>query len=155
MHLPYLLFYLGDASFGLPASVVAEVIADAELVRVPGTDASVAGVTFVRGRVFAVIDGAKLLGFPTQVYGPQSRVILLSHAGIEAGLLVSRTSDLVPLETDQLDPLPETLGGVAGTGARRVALGVVSRMVDEAFAGTTLLDATRVLGLAKERACAV
>ena len=153
MHLPYLLFYLGDVSFGLPASIVAEVIAGAELVRVPGTDPSVAGVTFVRGRVFAVIDGARLLGLPTPTYGAQRRVILLSHGGIEAGLLVSRTSDLVQFEAEELDPLPETLGGVQGTGARRVALGVVSRMVDEHFAGTTLLDAGRVLDLARERAC--
>jgi chemotaxis signal transduction protein len=150
---PFLLFYVGDSCFGIDAERVAEVIADAEIVRVPGVDASVAGVTFVRGRVFAVIDTAQLLGIP-QPPEQDRRVLLVSAAGLEAGLLVTRTGDLALVALDELDPVPEGAAPGGIEAARKLALGVVSRMTDEELAGTTLLDAESLLGVAKERACA-
>lgn len=150
---PFLIFFVGESRFGIDASMVAEVIANAEIVRVPGVDATVAGITFVRGRVFAVLDTARLLGLeadaPERIRS--GRVMLVSVAGLEAGLLVTRTGDIATFSTESLDPMPlERLG----SAERRVALGVVAHGTDDKLAGTTLLDGELLLGAAKERACA-
>jgi chemotaxis signal transduction protein len=147
---PFLLFYVGGSCFALEAAMVHEVLTEVALVRVPGVDPSVAGVTFVRGRVHAVLDTARLLGLAEEP-SALDRVLLVAAAGIEAGLLVTRTGDLTPLDLEKLAPLPAELAGIPGT--ERVAMGVVSQDYDGNLVGITVLDGESLLRVAKERAC--
>lgn len=103
----------GGARLALPMSAVGEVGRPPGLTRVPGLPAWVAGVANWRGRVLAVVDLAPLLGVPPAEAGRRARLVVLSHEGVTAALLVSAVDGTVVVDPAAVEPPLAHLAGPA------------------------------------------
>lgn len=116
----FLLFRIGDESFGLPIDAVQEVaVLPPRLTPLPKAPAFVQGVMNVRGQVIPVIDQARRFnGAP--VTGAKPRVIVVRIGELTAGFIVDAVSQVVQPASDALRPAPD-LGSEGARVFDRVA----------------------------------
>jgi twitching motility protein PilI len=82
-------FRLGNERFVAPRDEVREITAcPTSLARVPGAKGWVAGLTSIRGQLLTVIDLKAYLGGGITRLGRDSRVLVINHRELGAGLLV-------------------------------------------------------------------
>lgn len=82
-------FRLGDERFLAPRDEIREIVAcPAALARVPGAKDWVAGLISIRGQLLTVIDLKAFLGGGATRLGRDSRVLVINHRELGAGLLV-------------------------------------------------------------------
>lgn len=82
-------FRLGGTRFLAPRDEVREITTvPATLARVPGTKDWVAGLTSIRGQLLTVVDLNAFLGGARTVVGRDSRILVINHRELSAGLLV-------------------------------------------------------------------
>ncbi len=120
---------LGGARYAVDLAAVAEVVVVPAVTRVPGAPDWLAGVVNWRGRVLAVVDLRPLVGVVPAPVTRSARVVVLSSADVEAGLLVEEVSGLLDT-TGTVAPVPPTvapavaalLDGTVDTGSGPVAL---------------------------------
>lgn len=106
---------LGGSRFALPMEAVAEVGRLPGFTRVPGTPPWVAGVANWRGRVLGVLDLRPLLDLPMEP-GSRSRgarLVVLSNAGVQVGVLADGVDGVLDVDGDQLEPTLVTLSAEA------------------------------------------
>ena len=123
-------FMLGDASFGVDALLVQEVVKVGEITRVHGAAAGVIGVRNLRGRIVTVVDMARHLGLGCVTPGPESRLLIMEADGEAVGFLVDLVTDANALDRERIGPLPASLDpalrsqlcGVWRDGDRLIAL---------------------------------
>ncbi|EJL26228.1 chemotaxis signal transduction protein [Novosphingobium sp. AP12] len=116
----FLLFRIGEESFGLPIDAVQEVaLLPPRLTPLPKAPAFVQGVMNVRGQVIPVIDQARRFnGVP--VVGSKARVIVVRIGELTAGFTVDAVSQVVQPSADALRPAPD-LGSEGARVFDRVA----------------------------------
>ena len=123
-------FMLGDASFGVDALLVQEVVKVGDITRVHGAAAGVVGIRNLRGRIVTVVDMARHLGLGCVTPGPDSRLLIMEADGEAVGFLVDLVTDANALARERIGPLPASLDpalrshlrGVWREGDRLVAL---------------------------------
>ena len=82
-------FRLGGTRFLAPRDEVREITTcPATLARVPGAKDWVAGLTSIRGQLLTVVDLKAFLGGEPTVVGRDSRILVINHRELGAGLLV-------------------------------------------------------------------
>ncbi|MGB6335903.1 MAG: chemotaxis protein CheW [Thermoanaerobaculia bacterium] len=103
----WLVFRLGESSFGLPVADIREVMRVGAITRVPQAPFAVTGVTDLRGRVIPIVDlGARFDLDPVEV-DEQSRIVVLDAEGRLIGLLVDavdRVARILPSQKEDPDP---------------------------------------------------
>jgi twitching motility protein PilI len=105
-------FRLGDEHFLAPREEVREIIAcPASMARVPGARPWIAGLVSLRGQLLTLVDLQGFLGGAAIRLGRDSRVLVLNHRELSAGLLVD-----------------EVLGFRRFSEAARVDAGAASRL---------------------------
>jgi twitching motility protein PilI len=83
-------FRLEEAEFVAPLEQVREVLIYPVLSRVPGARRWVKGIANVRGNLLPVLDLSDYLQGQVTAVGTRSRVMVIQHAGVYAGLLVDQ-----------------------------------------------------------------
>ncbi len=82
-------FRIGEENFLAPREEVREIIAcPASIARVPGARPWIAGLVSLRGQLLTLVDLQGYLGGPVIRLGRDSRVLVLNHRDLGAGLLV-------------------------------------------------------------------
>jgi len=81
-------FRLGELQIVAPLDEVVEILNYPQLTRVPGAKPWVKGVANVRGNLLPIMDLRGFLGQSATKLHHRSRVLVISHQGIVAGLLV-------------------------------------------------------------------
>lgn len=101
-------FRIGDLKLVTPVDEVAELLTFPVLSRVPGTKSWVKGIANVRGNLLPVMDlNDYLTRQPTRL-SVSSRVLVVNHAGVFAGLLVDEVLGLNHfLDEERKRQLPE------------------------------------------------
>jgi purine-binding chemotaxis protein CheW len=89
----HLMFRLAFETFGIESRFVREVVPLKALTPLPGVPAFVAGLMNVRGQVLSVIDLRQYLGLPGGGLSDLNKVIVLSHDGMEFGVLADAVLD--------------------------------------------------------------
>ena len=133
---------LGGCRYALAMPSVAEVGRPPGLTRVPGLPAWVAGAANWRGRVLAVLDLRLLLGGPGEPLGRDSRMVVLTRAGVRVGLLVEAVEGTSQLPGEALEP------ALAHLPERTASL--LLGQVTDAAGPCGLLDLAAVFALADE-----
>jgi purine-binding chemotaxis protein CheW len=131
---------LGGCRYALPLSGVAEVGRPPGLTRVPGLPAWVAGVANWRGRVLAVLDLRALLDAPAPELDRRGRVVVLSHGGVSAGVLVDAVVGTVEIDPGQVEPPLASLTGATAT--------LLAGQLTDAEGPCGLIDLASLFGLA-------
>ena len=106
-------FFLNGLFFGVEVLKVQEVIRYQEMTRVPIAPAMIQGLINLRGQIITAIDLRCRLEMPSR---PESQlpmnVVVRTDDGA-VSLLVDEIGDVVEIQDDSYERLPETLTGVA------------------------------------------
>lgn len=113
-------FAVGEASFGVDARLVLEVVKVGDVTRVHDAPAGVVGIRNLRGRIVMVIDMAAHLGLGLAESGPESRLLIMEHQGESFGFLVDAVTDAVGVSEAQIGVPPSSLSPVLRSRLRGV-----------------------------------
>lgn len=104
-------FVVGDLLLGLPVEVVEEVFQADHLTVVPLAPEGVAGLINLRGRILTAVDARTRLGLAPSGTSGGTHVVVTS-GGEQSSLLVDRVADVVVVDEDDRDAVPETVDPV-------------------------------------------
>lgn len=98
---------LGERAFGLPMLLVRDVTRRPPIATVPLAPVCIAGITHMRGRMVTVVDLRRLLGMTG--HAPQEKQVMavVEYQGELYGLLADMVNDVVSLDTQTRQALPE------------------------------------------------
>jgi purine-binding chemotaxis protein CheW len=121
--------------------VVAEVGRPPALTRVPGLPEWVAGVANWRGRVLAVLDLRPLVAAEAGPLDRRGRLVVLSRAGVTAGLLTEGVEGTTDIDPERLEPALAHLPASAGA--------LLAGQLTDSDGPIGVLDLGAVFGLAE------
>ncbi|CAM4156682.1 Purine-binding chemotaxis protein CheW [Novosphingobium lubricantis] len=97
--------------FGLDIMAIREIRAWSPTTRLPRVPSYVAGVVNLRGTVLPVIDLAARLGWRPTEASPRHAIIVTQQGAQISGWIVDSVSDIVTLDSADLQPPPPTAAG--------------------------------------------
>jgi len=130
-------FRIGRETFGLPISIVREIIRVPEITAVPDAPDYVEGVINLRGRIIPVLDLRKRFG-ETQIQSDKkNRVVVVELERRAVGLIVNSASEVLRIQPSEIEHpsnvFPEGelnfITGVGKLGGRLVLLLDLERML--------------------------
>ncbi len=126
-------FRIGRETFGVPISLVHEIVRVPEITAVPDAPEYMEGVINLRGKIVSVIDLRKRLGVGEAVHSRRNRILVVEHKGRLSGLIVDSASEVLKIPAENVEPSPtESLEGglncVTGLGKHQGRLIVLLDM---------------------------
>ena len=111
----YLTFLLGEEEYGIPITMVREIIGMLPITPVPSSPAEMDGVINLRGKVIPVMSARRRFGLPPSDPHPHN-VILVVEGGPEGvlGLAVDQVKEVVAFGPGDVEPAPASQGGPGG-----------------------------------------
>ncbi|WP_106766049.1 chemotaxis protein CheW [Paenibacillus faecalis] len=116
-----IVFKLGSEEYGIEVEKVQTIERLLPITRVPKTYSFVKGVINLRGVVIPVIDLRGRFGLPEAEYTDQTRIIIVAVNEMQVGFIVDSASDVIDLNSDNIETPPEVVGGVKAKYLRGVA----------------------------------
>ncbi len=105
----FAVFRVGAEWYALPIACIEEISKVFDTTLVPKTAPFVVGIGNVRGRIMPVVDVATRLGISSHVRGRESRMLIVRHADEPYALVVDEVRQVVGLQPDVDEPVPETM----------------------------------------------
>ncbi len=103
----FLVFLLGEQTFGLPIAAVTEVaMLPAKLTKLPNAPAFIEGVMSLRGQAVPVID-QRLRFLGDAASGRQRRVVIVAVGATQTGFVVDAVSGVLRVPLSELRPAPK------------------------------------------------
>lgn len=100
----FLIFSLDGKRYGIPLSLIKEVIAVVDITPIPQVPVFYRGMINLRGQVISVIDLRLKLGLKDQPVNLKKTSILISHVGsIQLGAIVDEVLEVVAYEESQIE----------------------------------------------------
>lgn len=106
-------FTLAGHQFGLPVDDVQEVLRDQVITPVPTGDATVAGLTNLRGQIVTALDLRVRCDLPPRGRDERAMSIVIRRPSGPLSLLVDAIGDVIDVDGEAVDPIPATLTGPA------------------------------------------
>lgn len=131
-----ILFRMGDETYGLPISLVREIIKPLPVTRFPKSPPYVEGVIDLRGRILPIINLRTMFGLEPLPLTEESRFIDLQLEGLNVGIVVDAVSEVIYLSRQLIEPAPPIVAGVEGK-----YLSGIARLEDKLI---MLLDADEI-----------
>lgn len=141
--LKVIVFQLNEKEYAVPVGQVKSIEKIMHFTRVPHTSPYVKGVMNLRGVITPLIDLRVRFGLDEQSYSDSSRIIIVSVADAEVGLIVEGANDVIDIPSNLIEPPPE----IVGTEAAEFINGVVK--LDKRL--LILIDLENILGLQEDK----
>ncbi|TYC94747.1 MULTISPECIES: chemotaxis protein CheW [Novosphingobium] len=106
MYRELITFEVAGQIFALDIMAIREIRAWTPVTPMPRVPHYVSGVVNLRGTVLPVVDLAARLGWPATEATPRHAIIVCQVNGQSQGLIVDSVSDIVGLNTEDLQPAP-------------------------------------------------
>lgn len=114
-------FRIGRETFGLPISLVHEIVRTPEITNVPHAPEYVEGVMNLRGRIVPVIDLRRRFGGAAIANSRKNRVLVVDVESKAVGLIVDSASEVLKISDAQIEPPPNVLTDAATSYVTGVA----------------------------------
>lgn len=101
-----LTFSVGKEMYGIETEHVEEIIGLQNITVMPQTRGDIKGLINLRGRIIPVLDMRLRFDMPPAEYNDRTGIIVISHEGTTAGLIVDKVSDVLPFPEISVVPLP-------------------------------------------------
>ena len=123
-------FRIGRETFGLPISIVREIVRVPEITTVPNAPDHIEGVINLRGKIVPVIDLRKRFRSDSATPHNKNRVVVVEAEGRLVGLIVSSASEVLRIPPSEIEGPqnvfqegdPSCVTGVAKQNGRLVIL---------------------------------
>src|ERR1700689_2471164 len=96
-------FRIGRETFGVPISLVREIVRVPEITPVPNAPEYIEGVINLRGRIIPVVDLRKRFGQEATALSKKSRVVVVELNGRAVGLIVNSASEVLRLPPSEIE----------------------------------------------------
>jgi purine-binding chemotaxis protein CheW len=106
-----IIFRLKDELYGVPVEQVVSIERWEALTRVPNTPSFIKGIINLRGEILPVIDLQQRFGLGVSNQTEESRLVIVQDEEIKIGLIVDEAKDVIDLDSETIDPSPETASG--------------------------------------------
>lgn len=120
-------FRLAGETYGVPISLVQEIIRSCEITAIPRTPEYVRGVVNLRGKIVPVIDLRRRLGLPPADETAATRIVVVEVETGTVGMIVDGVSEVLRLSSKQIEPPSDLVADVdtdliRGVGKRDAGL---------------------------------
>lgn len=102
-------FRVGRETFGVPISLVHEIVRVPEITAVPDSPTYVEGVINLRGKIVPVVDLRKRFGQKPTSNGKKNRILVAEVDGKMVGLMVDAASEVLKLPPSEVDQPPAVI----------------------------------------------
>lgn len=109
----YCTFRLGSLFFGVEVTKVQEVIRYQEMTPIPLAQRTVSGLINLRGQIVTAIDLRRVLEFEDRPADERPMNVVIRTDEGAVSLLVDRIGDVMHVESDSFERVPDTVTGVA------------------------------------------
>ena len=114
-------FRVGRETFGVPISLVHEIVRVPEITAVPDSPGYVDGVINLRGKIVSVVDLRKRFGEKEIAANKKNRILVAEVGGKMVGLIVDAASEVIKIPDSEVDLPPSVfeegeLNYVTGVG---------------------------------------
>jgi purine-binding chemotaxis protein CheW len=96
-------FRIGRETFGLPISIVREIVRVPEITSVPNAPDYIEGVINLRGRIIPVVDLRKRFGDKTFERDKKNRIVVVELQSRAVGLIVNSASEVLRIRPSEID----------------------------------------------------
>lgn len=96
-------FRIGRETFGLPISIVREIVRVPEITSVPNAPDYIEGVINLRGRIIPVVDLRKRFGEPVNEPSKKHRIVVVELENRRIGLLVNSASEVLKIPPSEIE----------------------------------------------------
>lgn len=136
LHQQFLTFRLGQEEYGIEILKVQEIKGYTAITPIPNSPPHVKGVMNLRGSVVPVVDLRVRFGMPSEEFTKFTVIIVVKVGARVVGLVVDAVSDVLDINSSQIEPAPDLgqgvdvsfLTGMAHAGDRLVELLEVERV---------------------------
>ncbi|HMV38384.1 chemotaxis protein CheW [Plasticicumulans sp.] len=109
----YCTFRLGSLFFGVEVTKVQEVIRYQEMTPIPLAQRTVSGLINLRGQIVTAIDLRRVLEFEDRPADERPMNVVIRTDEGAVSLLVDRIGDVMHVDSDSFERVPDTVTGVA------------------------------------------
>jgi purine-binding chemotaxis protein CheW len=114
-------FRIGRETFGVPISLVHEIVRVPEITAVPEAPSYVEGVINLRGKIVSIVDLRKRFGEKEITQNKKNRILVVEVEKKMVGLIVDAASEVLRMSSDDIDDPPNVfeegeLNYVTGVG---------------------------------------
>ena len=95
---------IGRETFGLPISIVREIVRVPEITAVPNAPEHIEGVINLRGRIIPIIDLRKRFGEKNPEPNKKNRVVVVELEKRAIGLIVNSASEVLRIPPSDIEP---------------------------------------------------
>lgn len=106
----YVIFNVGDYSFGVDILEIVEIIKPNKIVKVPAMPQYVEGIIDVRGTSVPVYNLAKRLEIESRA--DTQKIIIVELSKFQVGFLVDDVSEILKIEDDKIEKASESIRGI-------------------------------------------
>lgn len=136
----YVIFNVGDYSFGVDILEIVEIIKPNKIVKVPAMPKYVEGIIDVRGTSVPVYNLAKRLEIDSKV--ESQKIIIVELSKFQLGFLVDDVSEILKIEDEKIEKASESIRGI-----KRKFIDSIARVGDDMI---IILDLKNVLTMEEE-----
>lgn len=105
----YVTFRLAEQWIGIPVLAVQEVLVPHRITHVPLAHGSVPGLLNLRGQIVTALDLRAVLHLAPRSEQAEYMNVVVRHEGELFAFMVDDVGDVVPVESDAIEPAPPTL----------------------------------------------
>ncbi len=110
----FILFQLGETTYGVPSQVVKQMEMVEHITPVPDAQPFVQGIVLSRGEVIPAIDLRMRFGFEKVDYDLRTRLIIINVEKRTVGLIVDTAREFIAIPPDIIQEPPDTVSGLSG-----------------------------------------
>ncbi|ADQ06391.1 CheW protein [Caldicellulosiruptor hydrothermalis 108] len=136
----YVIFNVGDYSFGVDILEIVEIIKPNKIVKVPSMPQYVEGIIDVRGTSVPVYNLAKRLEIESKAEA--QKIIIVELSKFQLGFLVDDVSEILKIEDDKIEKASESIRGI-----KRKFIDSIARVGNDMI---IILDLKNVLTMEEE-----
>lgn len=96
-------FRIGRETFGLPISMVREIVRVPEITAVPNAPDYIEGVINLRGRIIPVVDLRKRFGVKSTEANKKNRIVVVELGARAIGLVVNSASEVLRIPPSEIE----------------------------------------------------
>ena len=103
----FLIFSLGNESYGLEIKYVTEIIGIQPITEVPELPEYIRGIINLRGKIIPVMDVRLRFKKPFNEYNERTCIIVIDIKDTSLGLIVELVSEVLPISDENIAPPPD------------------------------------------------